>query len=177
LVKLGGQALDLLELLDEGDTGIVAPEIEHSFGAGFQPMGLEEVVQFPLGGFEFFDHHGGLVHEPNLFRPFGPYAGEQGNGFVDPVLLAAEVKNVAVGFGGVEDAVGPGKGLNETVVLEVFVDIEGVEIFRIEAGQEHVHDNGDVDLFFSFPGKVAVGILLVLDALLHILVVGVEFAD
>ena len=44
----------------------------------------------------------------------GLVAGEQGDGFVDGVLLAAEVEDVAVGLGGVEDAVGaarrPGSG-------------------------------------------------------------------
>jgi hypothetical protein len=53
---------------------------------------------------------------------------------------------VAVGLGGVEHAVGAGEGLDEAVVLEVLVDVEGVEVFGVEAGEQHVHDDGDVDL-------------------------------
>lgn len=60
-------------------------------------------------------------------------------------------------------------------MLEVLVHVQGVEVLGVEAGEQHVHDDGDVDLLGM--GKVGVGILLILDALLHVLVVEVEFAD
>ena len=63
------------------------------------------------------------------------------------VLLPAEVEDVAVGLGGVQHAVGAAEGLDQPVVLEVLVDVERVEVFGVEAGEEHVDDDGDVDLF------------------------------
>ena len=56
-------------------------------------------------------------------------------------------------------------------------DVEGVEVLGVEAGQEHVDDDGDVDLLRALFWEVAVGVLLVLDAFLDVLVVGVELAD
>ena len=61
------------------------------------------------------------------------------------------------------------------MVLEVLVDVQGVEVLRVEAGEQHVDDDGDVDLVRV--GQVAVGVLLVLDAVLHVLVVGIELAE
>ena len=61
------------------------------------------------------------------------------------------------------------------MVLEVLVHVQGVEVLGVEAGEQHVHDDGDVD--FLHMRQVGIGVLLILDALLHILVVEVEFAD
>ena len=63
------------------------------------------------------------------------------------------------------------------VVLEVLVDVERVEVFGVEAGEQHVDDDGDVDLFAPLVGQVGIGELLVFDALLHVLVVEVELVD
>ena len=93
------------------------------------------------------------------------------------VLLAAEVEDVAVGLGGVEHAVGAAEGLDQAVVLEVLVDVERVEVLAVEAGEEHVDDDGDVDLLAALLRQVGVGELLVLDALLDVLVVEVELVD
>ena len=84
---------------------------------------------------------------------------------------------MTVGLGRVEDAVGAGEGLDQAVVLEVLVDVERVEIHGVEAGEEHVDDDGDVDLLGALGGQVAVGELLVLDALLDVLVVEIEVVD
>jgi hypothetical protein len=43
-------------------------------------------------------------------------------------LLLAEVEDVAVGLGRVQDPVGAGEGLDQAVVLEVLVDVERVEV-------------------------------------------------
>ena len=59
------------------------------------------------------------------------------------------------------------------MVLQAFVHIEGVEVFGVEAGQEHVDNDGDVDLLL--PGHVLSA--LPLDALLHVAVVAVELLD
>ena len=92
-------------------------------------------------------------------------------------MLLAEVEDVAVGLGRVENAVGAGEGLDQAVVLEVLVDVERVEVHGVEAGEEHVDDYGDVDLLGALVGQVAVWELLVLDALLDVLVVEVEVVD
>ena len=103
--------------------------------------------------FELLDDHGGLVHQPDFAGLSSALrAGEQGDGVIDGVLLAAEVEDVAVGLGGVEHAVGAGEGLDQAVVLEVLVDVERVEVLGVEAGEQHVHDDGDVDLLCALAG-------------------------
>ena len=87
----------------------------------------------------------------------GLLAGEEGDGGIDGVLLLAEVEDVAVGLGVVEHAVGAGEGLDQAVVLEVLVDVERVQVFGIEAGEQHVHHDGDVDLLCALRGRSALG--------------------
>jgi hypothetical protein len=131
---------------------------------------------FLHGGFQFLDDRGGLVHQPDFAGlGAGLFAGEEGDGGIHGVLLLAEVEDVAVGLGAVEHAVGAGEGLNQAVVLEVLVHIERVQVFGIEAGEQHVYDDGDVD--FLRVRVVGIGPLLVFDALLHILIVEIELAD
>ena len=50
-----------------------------------------------------------------------------------------------------------GEGLDQAVVLEVLVDVERVEVHGVEAGEEHVDDDGDVDLLGAPVGQVAIG--------------------
>ncbi len=102
-------------------------------------------------------------------------AREQGDGGIHGVLLLAKVEDVAVGLGIVEHAVGVRERLNQAVVLEILVDVEGVEIFGVEAGEQHVHHDDDVDLLGV--GQVLVGVLVILDALLHVLIVKIELAN
>ena len=83
----------------------------------------------------------------------GLFAGEEGDGGIHSVPLLAEVEDVAVGLGAVEHAVGAGEGLDQAVVLEVLVHIERVQVFGIEAGEQHVHDDGNVDLVMSDVGQ------------------------
>ena len=61
------------------------------------------------------------------------------------------------------------------MVLEIFIDIERVQIFAVESGQQHIDDDGDID--FVFVRIVFVGILVVFDAFLNILIVHIEFTD
>ena len=56
-------------------------------------------------------------------------------------MEVTEADDVAVGFDGVEDAVGPGEGLKEAVHSEVFVYPEGVEGGCVKAGEKHVYDD------------------------------------
>ena len=103
---------------------------------------------------QFLDDHGGLVDQPDFAGPVGLRAGEEGDGGIDGVLLLAEVEDVAVGLGGVEHAVGAGEGLDQAVVLEVLVHVERVQVLGVEAGEQHVHDDGDVDLLLALAGQV-----------------------
>ena len=176
LVELGFEALDLLETLDEDRLGGIALQVGDGGGRAVEALGLHEGVEFLYGGGQFLDDDGGLVHEPDFAGLLaGLLAGEEGDGGVDGVLLLAEVEDVAVGLGGVEHAVGAGEGLDQAVVLEVLVHVERVQVFGIKAGEQHVHDDGDVD--FLRGGVIGVGPLLVFDALLDVLIVEIELGD
>ena len=157
--------------------GVVAHQVVHLIGLGFEALRLHERAEVGDGLLEFVDYDGSLVDQPNLAGPVRLRTGEEGDGDVDAILLLAEVEDVTVGFGRVEDAVGAGEGLDQAVVLEFLVDVESVEVHGVEAGEEHVDDDGDVDLLLALAGQVAVGKLLVLDALLDVLVVEVEVVD
>ena len=115
-------------------------------GCAVEALRLHEGVELLHGVLQFLDDHGGFFHEPDFAGLLaGLFAGEEGDGGIDGVLLLAEVEDVAVGLGGVEHAVGAGEGLDQAVVLEVLVHVERVQVFGIEAGEQHVHDDGDVD--------------------------------
>ena len=98
---------------------------------------------------ELIDDDRRLVDQPNLPRPVGLGAREKSNGGVDAVLLVPEVEDVAVGLGRVENAVGTGEGLDQAMMLEVLVDVECVEELCVKAGEEHIHDDGHVNLFVA----------------------------
>ena len=80
------------------------------------------------GGLELVDHDGSLVDQPDLAGLVRLRAGEEGDGGIDGVLLAAEVEDVAVGLGVVEHAVGAAERLDQAVMLEVLIDVERVEV-------------------------------------------------
>ena len=61
------------------------------------------------------------------------------------VFQIAERDDVAVGLHGVEDAVGSRVGLDEPVGPQVFVDEQRVQRRGIETGQEHVHDDHQIE--------------------------------
>ena len=181
LVELGLEALDLLKGPYEVGTGGIALELVHILGGGAEALRLHEDVELLDGFTELLDDDGGGVDEPDLFGLLGLLAGEELDGVVDGVGLLAEVEDVAVRLGVVEDAVGAGEGLNEAVVLELLIDVEGVEEFGVETSEQHVDDDGDVDLVGLGPGRglaeVGQGEFLGLDAVLHVLIVGVEIAQ
>ena len=102
-------------------------------------------------------------------------AGEESDGRIHRLLLLAEVEDVAVRLGVVEHAVGSRERLNQSVVFEILVHVEGVEVFGIKAGEQHVHHDDDVDLLRV--GQVGIGVLLILDALLDVLIVEIEVVD
>jgi len=174
LIQLGVQALHLLEQVDELAAGGVALEVGHGFGLVRQPLRLHERIQLLHGRLQLIDDHRSLVHQPDFLGGFGGLAGKQPDGGIHGCLLLAEIEDVAVGFDVVEHAVGARKRLNQAVVLEVLIDVEGVQIFGIEAGKQHIHHDDDIDLLRV--GQVLVGILLILDAFLHILIVKIELA-
>ena len=147
LVELGLEPLDFLEVVDEGGRAASPLRLGTADGRAVEALGLHEGVELLHGGFQFLDDDGGLVHQPDFAGLLaGLLAGEEGDGGIHGVLLLAEVEDVAVGLGAVEHAVGAGEGLDQAVVLEVLVHVERVQVFGIEAGEQHVHHDGDVDL-------------------------------
>src|ERR1700679_1407177 len=96
-------------------------------------------------------------------------------------LFTAKSEDVAVGLGVVQHAVGAAEGLDEAMVLQFLVDVERIKVFAVETGQQHVDDYGDVDfvLCSAWVGfaQVSFSPLLILDPLLNVLVVEVEFLD
>ena len=66
-------------------------------------------------------------------------------------------------------------------MLQVLVDVEGVQELRVKTGQQHVDHNRDVDLVMRLVGvgllEIGIRPLLVFDALLHVLIIEIEFTD
>ena len=166
-----------LKRLTNWGAGVVAHQVVHLIGLSFEALRLHELAEVGNGLLELVDDDGSFIDQPDLACPVNLCTREESDGGVDAVLVLAEVEDVAVGLGRVEDAVGAGEGLDQAVVLEVLVDVERVEVLGVEAREEHVDDNGDVDLFLALTGQVAIGELLILDALLDVLVVEVEVVD
>ena len=71
---------------------------------------------------------------------------EQRQGVVGRLVQVPEGDDVAVGLDRVEDPVGARVRLEKPVLPEVLVDPERVQRCRVEPGQEHVHDDRQVDL-------------------------------
>jgi len=113
LVELGLEALDLAEALDEGGAGVVAAQGGHGLGHGFEVLRFHEVSEFAERGLEFLYDLGSGFHQPDLFGLDGVVdAGEEDDGGVHGSLLLAEFEDLAVRFGGIEDAIGAGEGLD-----------------------------------------------------------------
>ena len=72
-------------------------------------MRLHELAEVGDGLLEVVDDDGSLVDQPNLAGPVSLRTGEESDGGVDAVLLLAEVEDVAVGLGRVENTVGAGR--------------------------------------------------------------------
>ena len=74
---------------------------------------------------------------------------EQGDCVVRGVFEVAEADNVSVGLHRVEDSVCARKGLDEAVGAQVLVDPQGVEGLGVEACEEYVDDDHQVDASFG----------------------------
>ena len=147
-----------------------AEEADEVFLGGFAENGLAEgelgeqaVDEVGIAGFVFAVFGVAVVvvligfEEDNTA---GFFVAEKGDGFVGGFFEVAETDDIAEGFDGVEDTVGSRKGLDEAVLLEVLVDPEGIEGRSVEAGEEHVYDDEDVDLaVFDAQGEVFVVVL------------------
>ena len=175
LVKLGTDALHFPETLDEGGAGGVALEVGNVFRPAIHALGLHEVLELLHGFVQLLHHHGSRVHQPDFPGPLTRLAGEQGDGIVNGFPLGAEVEDIPARLGSVEHPVGTGECLDQAMVLEILVHIEGFEVLGIEAGEQHVHHDGEVDLLLV--RQVAVGVFLVLDAFLHVLIVEIKGAN
>ena len=76
----------------------------------------------------------------------GVFVAEERERVVGLLLEVAEGHDVPVGLYGVEDPVRTRVRLDQPVRAETLVDPERVERGRVEAGQEHVDDDREVDL-------------------------------
>ena len=105
-----------------------------------------ELLELPCGLFELFDNHGRRIDQPDLLGRLFCFSRKQRDGLVYSIPLSTEVEDVAVGLGVVQHPVGAGEGLDEAVIFQVLVNVERVQVLRVEAGEQHVHDDGNVDL-------------------------------
>ena len=181
MIELGLEALDFLEGFTELGTGNVPLQLWHIFWRAGEALGGHEVIELLHGGAELFNDGGGGIDEPDFLTPVLVFAGEELDGFIDPGLLLTEVEDVPVGFGVIEDAVSAGEGLNEAVVFQVLIDVEGIEILGVKAGEEHVYHDGEIDLMrgglWVGGAEIGEGEALRLDSVLYVLVVGIEVGD
>ena len=92
LVELGLEALDLLEPLDELSPGIVAHQVVHLIGLGFEALRLHELAEVGDGLPEVVDDDGSLVDQPDLAGLVSLRTGEESDGGIYAVLLPAEVE-------------------------------------------------------------------------------------
>ena len=84
-----------------------------SSGLPRQALRPHEAFKRGLGVFELIDDDGSLIDEPDLAGLFDLHAGEEGDGVIDGLLLAAEVEDMAVGLGVVQHAVGAAECLDQ----------------------------------------------------------------
>ena len=82
---------------------------------------------------------------------------EQGEGLVRGLFQVTEAQDITERLVCIQNTVGPWKGLNETMIFKVLVDIQGVEWFWVKTGQEHIHHEQNIDFFFPYPiGNVTI---------------------
>src|SRR5258708_1143128 len=150
----------LIRLDDPSDVvvgHVVLPlEVGHGLRPGFEALRLHKVVQQPDLRLKLLDNLGGLVYEPDFARRVSPGAGEQGDRLIEGGLLVSEVEDVPIRLGGIERAVGAGKGLDQAVMPEVLVDVERVQVLAVKAGQQHVDDNGQIDFLAALLRQIPV---------------------
>ena len=175
LIQLGYQAPHVLEQADEPAAGLVPLQVRHVLRPVFPPPRSHEIAQPPYRAVEFIDdfRSGSTSQISPASAP--ALAGEQRDRLIDLIALVAEIEDIAEWLGLVQHPVGSRKRLYQPVISQGFVHVQRVEEFGVEAGEQHVHHDHHVD--FVRARQVAIGILLVLDALLHILIVTVEFVD
>ena len=77
------------------------------------------------------------------------FVAEEGNRVVRGLFKVAEADDISESLDGVEDSVRAREGLDEAVGAQVLVDPQGVEGLGVEAGEEHVDNDHQVDASFS----------------------------
>lgn len=113
-------------------------------------MRLHKGFQLADRRLQFVDNRRYEIYQTDFFSFIDGLAGEQGDGGIDCLLLAAKIQDITPGFAVIEHSVGARESLSQAVVFEVFIDIQGIEVFRIEVGQQH----GDHDdkIYVKHPG-------------------------
>ena len=59
--------------------------------------------------------------------------------------------------------------------FQILIDIQRIQIFGIESGQQHIDDDGNIDLILM--RNIFIAVLLRLDTTLNILIIGIEFRN
>ena len=77
------------------------------------------------------------------------FVAEESDRVFGGLFKVAEADDVSVCLDRVEDSVRAREGLDEAVGAQVLVDPQGVEGLGVEAGEEHVDDDDQVDASFS----------------------------
>ena len=128
--------LDVAGLVFGGVHGDGAALVDGEFFAQFRYGLVVCGVGFLVGSGER-DVEGGLAA-----AVFG--VAEEGEGVLGCLFEVAEAHDVAGGLERVEDSVGAAVCLHQAVHLQVLVDPEGVDGLGVEAGEEHVDDDEQV---------------------------------
>ena len=129
--------LDVAGLVFGGVHGDGAALVDGEFFAQFRYGLVVCGVGFLVGSGEG-DIEGGLAA-----AVFG--VAEEGEGVLGCLFEVAEAHDVAGGLERVEDSVGAAVCLYQAVHLQVLVDPEGVDGLGVEAGEEHVDDDEQVE--------------------------------
>lgn len=77
-------------------------------------------------------------------------------------------------FGVVQHPVGTRECLNQPVVFQVFVHVQGVQVFAVETSEQHIHHYRYINLVWRI---IFVAIFLVFDTALYILIIQIELVD
>jgi len=123
LAELRSEPLDLLEPVDELNACFVTHEVVYLIGCGLKVLRPEELAKVFDGLLEIVYDRGSLFSQPDLTGALGLNAGEECDGFIDAFPLLAEVEDVTVRLGRVENAIGAGECLDQAMVPERLVDI------------------------------------------------------
>src|SRR5699024_468047 len=97
---------------------------------------------------------------------------KQRDGFIGFFFQIPETDNIAEGFDRIQDAVGPGKCLDQAMHLQIFVYPKGIQSGGIKASQEHIDHQQKIHFPLFYPvGEIFV---IILESLAGAVIIGLE---